>query len=78
MLGNEVAVGLARSAQVPGSSRLSAVAEEKINNPTFADVNDLNAAVSENCFVFASGVLKCISEDGHGAEIARIIHLPRP
>jgi hypothetical protein len=52
--------------------------QHQIHNPTAANVRRVGvSAVVEDVLVFAPGVLKCVGENGHRTEVARLVHLPR-
>ena len=52
-------------------------AEDKIDDPAPANVWTGAATVFEDLPFLTAGVLECVREDRHRAELARIVHLPR-
>jgi hypothetical protein len=52
-------------------------AQDRINYPTPANVRPRAATVVQNVVVVAPGVLECVRENGHRAEVARLVHLAR-
>jgi hypothetical protein len=52
------------------------LAEYEIDGPAPTDVHCRSvAAVGEDIVAVAPGVLKCVGENGHSAEVARLVHL---
>ena len=55
-----------------------ALAQDEVHDPAPPDVNLIRvAAVREDLLVLAAGVLERVGEDGHRAEVPRLVHLTR-
>src|SRR5262245_25659531 len=65
--------GFAR--RVRGLSSPLLLAQHEIDDPTPADMRASASAVAEDVFVVAPGILNRVCENGHRAEVTRLIHL---
>lgn len=59
----------------PAFRERSGLAQEKIDYPTPANVFARLSAVVQDVVMVAPGVLKGVRENGHHAEVARLVHL---
>jgi hypothetical protein len=60
-----------------GFGHRSLLAEHEINDPAPADVWAFAATVAQHVLVVASGILKCVGQNGHRGEVAAFVHLLR-
>ncbi len=51
------------------------LAKNQVHNPATADVRTVAAAVIENADILAPGILERVGQDGHGTEVATLVHL---